>query len=114
VGYETAEQKRRMSRQMLTEMNVAQLQVIVNDLHTHIEKLNESLVQLLMERDELHMGQDSLLVDIEDLTRYLYGPQFLKIGCDTCNYILLYFLERPKRATNLATADRAPPRQMVN
>ena len=60
-----------MSRQMLTDMNIAQLQIIVNDLHTHIEKLNESLVQFLMERDELHMSQDSMLVDIEDLTRYL-------------------------------------------
>ncbi|XP_060063914.1 uncharacterized protein LOC132544346 isoform X2 [Ylistrum balloti] len=53
----------------LHEMNLAQLQVLVNDLHSQIEKLNEDLVRLLMERDELHMGQDSMLVDIEDLTR---------------------------------------------
>lgn len=33
--------------------------------------LNESLVRFLMERDDLHMEQDSMLVDIEDLTRYL-------------------------------------------
>lgn len=56
---------------MLTDMNIAQLQVIVNELHTQIEFLNEKLVQFLMERDELHMSQDSMLVDIEDLTRYL-------------------------------------------
>lgn len=60
-----------MSRQMLTDMNIAQLQIIVNELHTQIENLNEQLVHFLMERDELHMGQDSMLVDIEDLTRYL-------------------------------------------
>lgn len=60
-----------MSRLMLTDMNVAQLQVIVNEFHTQIERLNENLVQYLMERDDLHMSQDSMLVDIEDLTRYL-------------------------------------------
>lgn len=31
--------------------------------------LNEELVQLLVLRDELHMEQDAMLVDIEDLTR---------------------------------------------
>lgn len=31
--------------------------------------LNEELVQLLVVRDELHMEQDAMLVDIEDLTR---------------------------------------------
>ncbi|XP_071453900.1 uncharacterized protein Schip1 [Hetaerina americana] len=71
VGLVFPVDRRRVSRQMLTEMNVAQLQVIVNDLHTQIEVLNEDLVRLLMERDDLHMEQDSMLVDIEDLTRYL-------------------------------------------
>ncbi|KAG7167898.1 Schwannomin-interacting protein 1-like 1, partial [Homarus americanus] len=52
-------------------MNVAQLQVIVNDLHTQIESLNEDLVTFLMERDDLHMEQDSMLVDIEDLTKHI-------------------------------------------
>ena len=52
-------------------MNISQLQVIVNELHTKIETLNESLVRMLMERDELHMEQDAMLVDIEDLTKYL-------------------------------------------
>lgn len=71
VGINFPPEKRRVSRQMLTDMNIAQLQVIVNELHTQIEFLNEKLVQFLMERDELHMSQDSMLVDIEDLTRYL-------------------------------------------
>lgn len=66
-----ASDRRRVSRQLLTDMNIAQLQVIVNELHSQIESLNDSLVKLLMARDELHMGQDSMLVDIEDLTRYL-------------------------------------------
>ncbi|XP_026727256.1 schwannomin-interacting protein 1 homolog isoform X3 [Trichoplusia ni] len=68
-----AADRRRVSRQLLTDMNIAQLQVIVNELHSQIEYLNDTLVKLLMARDELHMGQDSMLVDIEDLTRYLYA-----------------------------------------
>ncbi|KAK2177646.1 hypothetical protein NP493_587g00021 [Ridgeia piscesae] len=60
----------RFGRQRLEQMNVARLQVILNDLHTQIENLNEELVQMLVERDDLHMEQDSKLVDIEDLTRY--------------------------------------------
>lgn len=71
VGIPFPKERRRVSRQILTEMNVAQLQVIVNDLHTQIETLNEQLVRFLMNRDDLHMEQDSMLVDIEDLTRYL-------------------------------------------
>ncbi|XP_050550125.1 schwannomin-interacting protein 1 homolog isoform X3 [Spodoptera frugiperda] len=67
-----APDRRRVSRQLLTDMNIAQLQVIVNELHSQIESLNDTLVKMLMARDELHMGQDSMLVDIEDLTRYLY------------------------------------------
>lgn len=33
--------------------------------------LNEELVTSLMKRDELFMGQDSMLVDLEDITRHL-------------------------------------------
>uniref|UniRef100_T1J4T4 AMMECR1 domain-containing protein n=1 Tax=Strigamia maritima TaxID=126957 RepID=T1J4T4_STRMM len=82
VGIAFPASERRTSRQLLIEMNVAQLQVIVNDLHTQIENLNEELVRLLLQRDDLHMEQDSMLVDIEDLTRYL--PLFVtwKIGKD--------------------------------
>lgn len=75
VGIPFPEDRRRLSRQILTEMNVAQLQVIVNDLHTQIEILNESLVKFLMARDDLHMEQDSMLVDIEDLTRFLAAKE---------------------------------------
>lgn len=32
--------------------------------------LNEELVQLLLMRDELHVEQDAMLVDVEDLTRW--------------------------------------------
>jgi len=71
VGVPFPEERRRLSRQLLTEMNIAQLQVIINDLHSQIEILNENLVEYLMMRDDLHMEQDSMLVDIEDLTRFM-------------------------------------------
>ncbi|KAL3848569.1 hypothetical protein ACJMK2_019420 [Sinanodonta woodiana] len=61
--------KKRLSLRKMQDMNLAQIQVLYNDLHTQIENLNEELVKLLMERDELHMEQDSMLVDVEDLTR---------------------------------------------
>ncbi|KAL4647639.1 schwannomin-interacting protein 1 isoform X1 [Arapaima gigas] len=59
----------------LRDMTLGQLQVIVNDLHSQIESLNEELVQLLLIRDELHMEQDAMLVDIEDLTRHAESQQ---------------------------------------
>lgn len=39
----------------------------INDHVYLVSDLNESLVNLLLERDELHMAKDSMLVDIEDL-----------------------------------------------
>ncbi len=50
-------------------MNICQLQVIVNDLYCQIDVNNDQLINFLIERDSLSMEQDSLLVDIEDLTR---------------------------------------------
>ncbi|CAI9740323.1 Hypothetical predicted protein [Octopus vulgaris] len=67
-GFGDGRQKR-LERKLLLDMNVAQLQVIVNDLLSQIKSLNEDLVQMLLDRDDLHMEQDSMLVDIEDLTR---------------------------------------------
>ncbi|XP_015189207.1 PREDICTED: ras guanine nucleotide exchange factor B isoform X4 [Polistes dominula] len=75
VGVQLGEDRRRLSRVLLTELNVAQLQVIANDLHARIAALNEALVEGLLSRDDLHMEQDSMLVDVEDLTRYLGAKQ---------------------------------------
>lgn len=60
VGINFPAEKRRVSRQMLTDMNVAQLQIIVNDFHSQIECLNEQLVKFLMDRDDLHMSQGNI------------------------------------------------------
>lgn len=71
VGLNMPNTKRRLSRQLLTSMNIAQLQIIINEFHTFIETLNSALVNFLMDRDDLSMKQDSILIDIEDITRYL-------------------------------------------
>ncbi|XP_012580237.1 PREDICTED: schwannomin-interacting protein 1 [Condylura cristata] len=67
--------KRSLKPADLRDMTIGQLQVIVNDLHSQIESLNEELVQLLLVRDELHTEQDAMLVDIEDLTRHAESQQ---------------------------------------
>ncbi|XP_019729838.1 schwannomin-interacting protein 1 isoform X3 [Hippocampus comes] len=67
--------KRSLKPADLRDMTLGQLQVIVNDLHSQIESLNEELVQLLVVRDERHMEQDAMLVDIEDLTRHAESQQ---------------------------------------
>ncbi|XP_074657986.1 uncharacterized protein LOC141910976 [Tubulanus polymorphus] len=69
IGLPKITGQKQINGYMLYEMNIAQLQVLVNDLHSQIEGLNEELVQLLVSRDDNHMEQDSMLVDIEDLTR---------------------------------------------
>ena len=53
----------------MTRMNVGQLQVVLNFFLSQIETLNEDLVEGLLARDELAIEQDSLLTDIEDITK---------------------------------------------
>ncbi|XP_059358309.1 schwannomin-interacting protein 1-like isoform X2 [Carassius carassius] len=67
--------KRNLRPVDLRDMSLGQLQVITNDLHSQIQGLNEELVQLLLMRDELHMEQDAMLVDVEDLTRHAHSQQ---------------------------------------
>ncbi|KAF3699329.1 Schwannomin-interacting protein 1 [Channa argus] len=67
--------KRNLRPGDMRDMSLGQLQVITNDLHSQIQSLNEELVQLLVIRDELHVEQDAMLVDIEDLTRHAHRHQ---------------------------------------
>lgn len=60
---------RRFTRPVLSRMSVAKLQLILNDLHSQVERLNDELVKSLLQRDELNMEKDGKLVDIEDLDR---------------------------------------------
>uniref|UniRef100_A0A182JGT0 SCHIP-1 domain-containing protein n=1 Tax=Anopheles atroparvus TaxID=41427 RepID=A0A182JGT0_ANOAO len=75
AGHCLAADKRRLSRYYLTRLNVPQLRTILLELQCHAEVLNEELVQLLMERDELHISQDATLIEIEDLSRYLCAKE---------------------------------------
>ena len=45
------------------------LQVVLNFFLSKIETLNDNLVEYLLTRDELAIEQDSLLTDIEDITK---------------------------------------------
>lgn len=76
--------RRRLNRTQLSKMNCTALQIIVNELHSKIEALNEDLVKYLIEKDSLHMEQDSMLVDIEDLLQHKRStdvkiPEFLVV-----------------------------------
>ncbi|KFD55788.1 hypothetical protein M514_03227 [Trichuris suis] len=61
---------KKLSRSQLTKMSTTCLQIILNDLHAKIRELNDELMQLLVQKDTLHMEQDSMLVDIADLLQH--------------------------------------------
>ena len=44
------------NKESLSSLNTATIQVIVNDSHCKIEKLNEELVHLVIEKDELQVS----------------------------------------------------------
>jgi hypothetical protein len=56
----------KLSSEILSQMNTPTIQVIVNDFHSKIENLNEELVNELMQKDELQIEQDGVLMDIDD------------------------------------------------
>ncbi|CAI4224076.1 unnamed protein product [Auanema sp. JU1783] len=60
----------RQSRQHLSKMSWQQIQRIHDIMSSAIAQKNVELVNLLIDRDGLHMEHDSLLVDIEDFTEH--------------------------------------------
>jgi hypothetical protein len=50
-------------------MNITQLQIVINEIHTFIESLNDALVKCLVERDELLSKRDAMLIAIEKHSR---------------------------------------------
>jgi hypothetical protein len=47
----------KLNAELLSQMNTATVQVIVNDFHNKIENLNEELVNELMKKDELQVSR---------------------------------------------------------
>ena len=47
----------KLNLESLESLNTPTIQVIVNDFHCKIEKLNEELVQLVIEKDELQVSE---------------------------------------------------------
>lgn len=59
----------KFTQKILASMNITQLQIVINEIHTFIELLNETLVKSLVERDELLSKRDSMLIAIERNSR---------------------------------------------
>ena len=57
-----------INQDLLSGYNINILQVILNDFREKIEQHNTELVNLLIQKDELETEQDSMLIDIEDIS----------------------------------------------
>ena len=53
-------------------------QVILNDFREKIEQHSTELVSLLLQKDELETEQDSMLIDVEDISHSFYNWIILK------------------------------------
>ncbi|CAH8677728.1 unnamed protein product [Schistosoma haematobium] len=63
--------KFQISKEELIQFSIFQLKVIMNDLHSRIESLNNSLMLSLVERDELHLEQGGKLIALEDIKSWI-------------------------------------------
>ncbi|XP_076806168.1 uncharacterized protein LOC143449742 isoform X2 [Clavelina lepadiformis] len=66
-----------LSRQDCQRMTLGQLQLILNDMHSKKQGLNDKLMGLLLARDDLQTEQDAKLVDVEDAKAVMnaVGPE---------------------------------------
>ena len=71
IPVEGVVKRNKLKKESLKSIKNKQLSSVLKDLTEQTDKLNVCLLKMLEERDELQMEQDSLLLDIEDLTRFL-------------------------------------------
>lgn len=57
-----------INQDILLKYNINTLQVILNDFREKIEQHSGELVKLLIQKDDLETEQDSMLIDIEDIS----------------------------------------------
>ena len=57
-----------INKDLLSGYNINVLQFVLNDFREKIEQHSTELVNLLIQKDELETEQDSMLIDIEDIS----------------------------------------------
>lgn len=65
----------KLNRVQLIRSSTHELRHILRQLEEQVVQMNAQLVQLLVEKDALHMCMDSLLVDVEDVLEQRYGKK---------------------------------------
>ncbi|KAH8868969.1 Schwannomin-interacting protein [Schistosoma japonicum] len=95
----------------LIKFSTSQLEVIMNDMHSRIESLNESLMLSLVERDELHLEQGGKLVALEDIKSWI---KELSIRSSIPQVRRQLFLNLPNSLSNNLFSDGLFPKQQTN
>ncbi|CAH8568356.1 unnamed protein product [Schistosoma turkestanicum] len=63
--------KFQICKEELIKLSKSQLEVIMNDIHSKIENLNNALMLSLVERDDLHLEQGGKIIALEDIKSWI-------------------------------------------